>query len=106
VPAAICWGVVDRGTGPLQPPVPPPPETVALLQLTRTAEMGIVGQPTNVVDPACTVTVQFWSCEPAKSIHVKVPGEELETIPASGLLAWKLMVPGFADREPNVPIAS
>jgi hypothetical protein len=40
-----------------------------------------------VLDPACTLSVQFWRCEPLKTIHVKLPGKEPETVPPSGLAA-------------------
>jgi hypothetical protein len=98
--------VVESGNKPLQAPVPPPPETVAALQLTWTAEIGIVGQPTKELDPACRLRVQFWRCEPLRAIQLKLPGEEPETIPESGLPAWKVIVPGVADRDPKVAIAS
>lgn len=86
-PPAICWGEVESGREPLQAPVPPPPETIAVLQLTLIAETGMVGQLTKAVDPACTLSVQFCKCEPLSTIQVKLPCEEPDTVPRSGLVA-------------------
>jgi len=86
-PAATCCEVADNGKEPLQAPVPDPPETEALLQFTWTAEVGIVGQPMKVLDPACTLSVQFWRCEPLSTIQLKLPGKDPDTCPESGLTA-------------------
>ena len=86
-PPAICCAVVESGKEPLQAPVPLPPETEAAPQFTRTADIGIVGQPENELDPACTLSVQFWRWEPPNTIQFKLAGEEPDTAPASGLLA-------------------
>jgi hypothetical protein len=51
------------------------------------AEIGIVEQPAKELDPACTLSVQFWRCEPPATIHVKLPGEEPDMMPRSGLVA-------------------
>ncbi len=88
---------MDKGKEPLQAAVPPPPETEPELQLTWTAETGMLEQPTKVADPACTPTVQCWRCEPRRTVQVTLPDEEPDTVPEFGLAAEKLIVPGVAE---------
>jgi hypothetical protein len=78
---------VESGKEPLQVPVPPAPETIAVLQVTRMAEVGMVGQLRKALEPACTLSAQFCKWEPLRTIQVKVPGEEPDTVPRSGLVA-------------------
>jgi hypothetical protein len=78
---------VESGKEPLQDPVPPVPVAVAEPQFTLTAEIGMFGQPAKELDPACTLSAQFVRCEPAWIVQLKVPGEEPDTIPESGLVA-------------------
>jgi hypothetical protein len=40
------------------------------------------------------------------TIQPKLPADEPETSPRSGLLAPKLIISGIADKAANVPIAS
>ena len=76
------------------------------MQFARTAETGTVGQPANVLDPACRLSVQPWRCEPLRTNQPRLAGAEAETVPESGWAAWKLIVLGVADSDPNVAEAS
>ena len=66
----------------------------------------MVGPPTKALVPACTLSVQFCRWEPLDIVQLRVAGEEPDTETRSGLLAWKLIVPGVADTVPKVPKAS
>lgn len=55
VPEAICRGAVESGAAAEQVPRPFF-VTSTELQVTVTEDTGIVGQPSNVADDACTVT--------------------------------------------------
>jgi len=103
VPPAIFRGVVESANGAAQAPVPPP-LTVALLQLTVTAETGTVGQFENVAAAACAVNVQE-ALLPAKlhqlTAAAELPGSDGE----SGSFAEKLTVAGLTVKSNTGPAA-
>jgi len=85
---------VESEDDPLHVPALPP---VTELHETCTAETGTVGQPENELEPACTLRVQFFRCEPTKIVQDTVVLEEADTEPELGLFALKLTVPGEAE---------
>jgi hypothetical protein len=94
VPLAKVWGEVESLTGAPQEPLPLPP-TVALLQVTVTAETGTVRHPGKLALGACTVRDQEAGMTPIAFQVTEAavfPGSAGE----SGSVAWKLMELGVA----------
>ena len=77
----------------LQAPELPP---VTLLQVTVTAEAGTVAQPVNDAAAACTLRFHVLLVDPPEVVQLMVEEALPETLPRSGSVAVKLIVPGLA----------
>ena len=86
--------------------MPLPPETVAELQATVTADAGTVPHPEKDVPTACTVSVQLMLLLPPLTAQLTVAGLLPETLPRSGSVAVKVMVLGLAVIVPTAPAAT
>jgi hypothetical protein len=78
----------------LQAPAVPP---VTLPQVTVTAEVGTVAQLVNEAVPAWTFKFQVLPVEPFEVVQLTVDAELPATLPRSGSVAVKLIVPGAAE---------
>ena len=77
----------------LQAPAVPP---VTLLHVTVTADVGTVAQLVNEAVPAWTFKFQVLLAEPLEVVQLTVDAELPATLPRSGSVAVKLIVPGLA----------
>lgn len=77
----------------LQAPAVPP---VTLPQVTVTAEVGTVAQLVKEAAPAWTFKFQVLPVEPFEVVQLTVDAELPATLPRSGSVAVKLIVPGAA----------
>lgn len=94
LPVATCCEAVDKVMAGLQAPAVPP---VTLVQVTVTAEVGTVAQLVNAAAPAFTFKFQVLPLEPPVVVQLTVDAELPETLPRSGSVAVKLIVPGAAE---------
>lgn len=102
MPPATCCGAEESGNEPPQAPVPPPPDTVADVQETVTAETGTVEQLLKEDPLACRLRVQVFPLEPPLKGQLIVAGLLPLTLPRLGFVAEKLIVPGLAVMPPRV----
>jgi hypothetical protein len=64
--------------------------------VTVTADLGTVAQPVKDAGFACTFKFQVLAADPPVVVQLTVAAELPDTLPKSGSVAVKLMVPGFA----------
>ena len=102
LPVATCCPVVDKVTADLQAPEDPP---LTVLQVTLTAEVGMVVQPVNDEAAACTLRFHVLLLEPLEVVQLTVDEALPETLPESGLVDVKLIVPGLALTVPRPVVA-
>ena len=93
VPVATFCEVVESVTGPLHEPLPP--DTVALVHVTFTAETGTVEQPGKLALWACTLSDQDAGIM-LRPFQVTVAAVLAPSNGESGSVPWKLIVPGVA----------
>ena len=93
MPLAICCPAPDKLKEPPQAPALPP---VTPPHATRTADLGTVPQLVKEAAAADTCNVQVLAAEPPLVVQLTVAAELPATLPKSGSVAVKLMVPGLA----------
>lgn len=99
LPLATCLPLVAKVTAGEQAPAFPPD---TLLQVTVTAETGTVPQLVKELAAACTFRVQVLPFEPFEVAQLMDAAELPLTLPRSGSVAVKLIVPGLAVTVPSV----
>lgn len=93
LPLATCCPAPDKVMAPPQLPALPP---VTLLQVTLTADLGTVAQFVKDAAAACTFKFQVLPAAPPDVVQLTVAAELPDTVPKSGSVAVKLIVPGLA----------
>ena len=93
LPLAICCPAPVNVKPPPQVPALPP---VTPPHVTVTADLGTVAQPVKDAATAFTFKFQVFAAVPLDVVQLTVAAELPDTLPKSGSVAVKLMVPGLA----------